>query len=71
MVTRVQLTTTMAEYDRLHELADGRKAIVKVDRESLAKLLLDHNRLLKAVSSNGMFNVVEPVQLRMRNKRKP
>jgi hypothetical protein len=71
MATKIQLITTTAEFDRLHELADSRKDVVKVDRESLAKLLLDHSRILNALASSTMFTVQEPVQIRQRHKRKP
>lgn len=71
MVTKVQLTLSTTEFERLHELADGRKSTIKVDRDSLAKLLLDHGRALSALSESSSFKVEEPVEIRRREKRKP
>lgn len=46
----LQLTLTVEQYDELHRLVVGSKGdYVKVPREALTKLFVDHTRLLKRV----------------------
>lgn len=46
----LQLTLTVEQYDQLHRIVAGSKGdFVKVSREALTKLFVDHTRLLKRV----------------------
>lgn len=47
------LLTPLTVLEKLHELADGRARVVKVDREVLGKLLVDCNALARAYRDLG------------------
>lgn len=60
----VQLLTTHEAFERLHSLADGRGS-VKVDRETLTKLLIDHTAMYNALRGTSV-KVVAPIKHRER-----
>ena len=43
----IQLTCQLPAYEGLHKSADSKAEIVKVNKDALKALLLDHGRLLK------------------------
>ena len=48
----VKLTLSIDDHDQLHRVLEGTRSTtttVKVDRQALANLLIDHGRLLKEV----------------------
>lgn len=46
----LQLTLTVEQYDQLHRIVAGSKGnFVKVSREAMTKLFVDHTRLLRRV----------------------
>jgi len=65
MPREVTLLTAQSSFESLHRLADGRKAVVSVDRDLLLHLLIDHTVLVQAVKNSGL-KIVEPKPLRQR-----
>lgn len=55
---RVDLSTTLHQLDTLGKIADSKKAYIKVDRQSLLNLLMDHGKLVATVSR--YVKVIEP-----------
>ena len=45
----LDLLTSVDDFHDLHLIADARKATVKVDRQKLLNLLIDHTCLLQAL----------------------
>lgn len=68
MSTNVNLTLTKAQYEDLHEVSDSRAKTVRVDREALAHLLVDHAVMVRALHASSSFKVVEPPLRRERLK---
>lgn len=52
MAEPLDLLTSVDDFHDLHIIADVRKATVKVDRQKLLNLLIDHTCLLQALPSN-------------------
>lgn len=65
MSKEVSLLTPLSDFEALHKLADGRKATVSVEREVLARLLVDHSVLVNACKG-AMVKVIEPAPRRAR-----
>lgn len=59
MSREIKLITPQRAFDALHDAANGRKIMVPVDRDHLAKLLCDHTRLISACKVSGI-KVIEP-----------
>lgn len=55
----VNILTTQEQFDGMHQLADGRATTVKVDKQALLRLLMDHSTLVKALQMRNV-TVVEP-----------
>jgi hypothetical protein len=51
----IELLTSLDAFDELHQIADGKKAVVKVDREYLHSLLLDHSAMINALQNKGVI----------------
>ncbi len=66
MATTVHLTTPHDEFETLHRLADGRASTVRVDREALLHLLVDHSIMVRALRGSSTFKVTEPAPPRRR-----
>lgn len=61
MATSVNLLTTPEQLRECEALADGRKHIVRVDREALDRLLIDYGVMRNAILSHkGTFTLTEP-----------
>lgn len=45
----VELLTNTTAFDALHASADSRRALVRVDRQALLNLLIDHSVMVKAL----------------------
>lgn len=56
------LLTPLTVLEELHELADGRARVVKVDREVLGTLLVDCNALARAYRDLGCV-LIEPAPI--------
>lgn len=69
MVTKVSLSTTQAELEHLHNKTNNRALGVKVLREALEHLLLDHARLCRALADSNSFQLVEPTKVRVRERK--
>jgi hypothetical protein len=69
VTVKVSLETTQANLEHLHERADSRGAAVKVDREALSRLLIDHARLCRALAESSSFKLEEPAKVRVRERR--
>ena len=54
----LELLTSLETFDALHIIADGRREFVKVNRQDLQNLLIDHTCLLQAVGSS--YQVTSP-----------
>lgn len=66
-MSEVTLLTSQTVYERLHQLADGRAASVKVDRDALSQLLIDHAVLVRALRNKG-GRVIEPAGAPLRRR---
>lgn len=55
----INLTTTQQQYEQLHQVADSKRNDVKVDRQHLLNLLIDHSVLVREARSGGI-KVTEP-----------
>ena len=62
MLSSVDLLTDLAAFERLYELTEGRGATVKVKRDELRGLLIDHSAMLNALKSAAV-RVNEPKPL--------
>lgn len=59
----LQLYTTFAESETLHERHDRRRSTSKtvtVDRQALIHILMDHARMLEALRNAGRVDIVTP-----------
>lgn len=59
MAREVILHTSQETFERLHTLADRRKAVISIPREELIQLLLDHSIMLAALTASTTFKVVQ------------
>ena len=50
---KVDLHTTDDGFETLHEIAGSRKATVRVDRQALLHLLMDHTSMVNALQLSG------------------
>ena len=57
---KLELLTSLEDFDALHLIADGRRAVVRVDRQALLNLLLDHSSLLNVVPSGTQITSPPP-----------
>jgi hypothetical protein len=55
----ITLLTLHSDFEALHDLADGRRHTVKIDRDVLYRLLIDHSALINMVRTHGQ-KVIEP-----------
>jgi ATP-dependent protease Clp ATPase subunit len=69
MTIKVSLSTTQAELEHLHNKTNNRALGVKILREALEHLLLDHARLCKALTESTSHVLVEPARVRVRERR--
>jgi hypothetical protein len=67
MPREVNLLTSIAAFDRLHKLADGKGVMVSVERDKLSHLLVDHSVLVTACKG-AAIRVLEPMPRRERAK---
>lgn len=70
MPKELHLLTAMSDFDRLHKLAEGRKAMVSGDCVTLSQLLTDHSVLVAGCQGAGI-KVIEPTPQRSRPRLKP
>lgn len=59
----LQLYTTLAEFETLHERHDRTRSTsktVNVERKALIHILMDHARMLEALRKAGWVDVAEP-----------
>ena len=68
MITRIELTTSQADFDQLHALANTRRGTVKVETQALLHLLIDYSVLLGAVQGRSGFTVIEPTAKPLRQR---
>ena len=64
----VNLYTSNSMIEGLYALADGKKATVKVNRDYLLKLLMDHSQMVKHLTTDTSYKVIEPGPKRVRLK---
>lgn len=65
-MTTVNLLTSVADLDALHAVADSKAATVRVNRQALLNLLIDHGALYKAAHAASGVRLTEPAQGRKR-----
>jgi hypothetical protein len=65
----ITLLTLHSDYVTLHDLADGRKRTVKVDRDVLGRLLIDHSAMINMIRTHGQ-KVNEPPEPTPKRQRK-
>lgn len=68
-MTTLELLTSVDAFDALHEAADSRKGVVRVDRQALLGLLIDHSCMLNALA-RAAVKVTSPEPKRDREKLK-
>lgn len=59
----LQLYTTLAEFETLHERHDRTRSTsktVNVERKALIHILMDHARMLEALRKAGRVDAAEP-----------
>lgn len=66
MAQQVDLLTTEATLEELYPLADGKKRVVRVNRDALNHLLIDYGVMLNALRGSATFKVVVPKPHRQR-----
>jgi len=66
MTVQITLLTPLATLEAMHRLTEGRKAQIRVDREALSKLLVDHHAMFHALNRSSTFTVKEPAPKRER-----
>lgn len=54
MAQVLELLTSVDTFHDLHIIADSRKAVIKVDRQALHSLLLDHTCMLNELQRHGV-----------------
>ena len=69
MTKQVNLLTPLPTFEKLHRLADGRKATVSLERDTLIQLLVDHSVLVTACKGAGI-KIIEPKPKRVRPRLK-
>lgn len=60
MAQSLELLTSVDTFHDLHIIADSRKAAVRVDRQALHGLLLDHTCLLNELQRHGVRATCPP-----------
>lgn len=65
MPKELHLLTPLSTFEKMHKLADSRKAIVSLERDILTQLLIDHSLLVSACKAVGI-RVIEPAAKRRR-----
>jgi hypothetical protein len=60
----LDLLTSINDFDELHLIADSRRATVKVDRQRLLNLLIDHTCLLNALPADRQPRAPAPQRRR-------
>lgn len=66
MTQKVTLLTSKAAFEKLHTLVDSRGRNVRVDRQELLRLLIDHSIMYDALRGSTSFKVEEPTTKRKR-----
>lgn len=66
-MSEVTLLTNQDTYERLHRLANSRAATVKMDRDALSQLLIDHAVLVRTLRNKG-GRVIEPASAPLRRR---
>ena len=66
MPSSIEILTSVDTFHDLHILCDNNKKIVKVEREALLHLLLDHHTFLHAISAS--IKITAPPPKRRREK---
>jgi hypothetical protein len=67
MSTKIALVTSLEEFEELHRLAGQKRAVdVRVNREALSKLLIDHSVMTRALEGSSSFTLTEPRKVRTR-----
>jgi alkyl sulfatase BDS1-like metallo-beta-lactamase superfamily hydrolase len=63
----MDLSVSQSELERLHEAADARGDTVRVNRQALLNILMDHARMVSALKERGVkINEPKPVRHRER-----
>lgn len=60
MTINVTLLSSTEDLDRLAAIADGRGAVVRISRQELMNLIVDHGVMHTALTGSTTFKVTEP-----------
>jgi hypothetical protein len=60
MTAQIKLLTSQDAFHRMHQLINGRKDTLKIDKQMLTNLLVDYSVMLAALSKVSGFVVNEP-----------
>ena len=71
MTTQVTLLTPQEAFETLHGIANSKKHIVRVSREALFHLLIDHSVMFAALQGSPTFKVSSPAKHRDRPRLAP
>lgn len=64
----ILLLTSDDTFNDLHELADSHAKAIKINREELARLLVDYTAMYNALRAKGLVQVPTPARTRARLK---
>jgi hypothetical protein len=60
MTAQIKLLTSQDAFHKMHQLINGRKDTLKIDKQMLTNLLVDYSVMLAALSKVSGFVVNEP-----------
>jgi hypothetical protein len=60
MTSQIKLLTSQESFNKMHQLINGRKESLKIDKQTLTNLLVDYSVMLAALSKVSGFVVNEP-----------
>jgi hypothetical protein len=60
MTAQIKLLTSQDAFHRMHQLINGKKDTLKIDKQMLTNLLVDYSVMLAALSKVSGFVVNEP-----------
>ena len=60
MTSQIKLLTSQESFHKMHQMINGRKDTLRIDKQMLTNLLVDYSVMLAALSKVSGFMVNEP-----------
>ena len=60
MTSQIKLLTSQDAFHKMHQLINGKKETLKIDKQMLTNLLVDYSVMLAALSKISDFKLSEP-----------